>query len=834
MAEYAWDQNALLFLLFFLHGLCAYALGMQFLEVRYNNKLAPIIYSILYAAVTLLGLAITQTMSFVTYIGVFVVLVINTLIFFKANIISKMACILAVLIHVICIRTVTTAVYAAATGLSCYVLSHGEFLFITLVVIYLVMCLMSLTMLKLVNPVYAKMMVHNPKNVLFLAILLALFNIYMLFNSTLYMNPYIVNSIIPHQIIVSVVMLSCTYWGLYFLVRIEIFHSYKEKTEMLEKRAMREAFFKGIVLSDTVASYEVNCTKDTLAVLYSGGQEHTMSSTLNYSKAIAQIVKSFVHEDDIEWVSMRLMPQNILKEYDDGNVDYSFEYRRIVRDGEVVWVHTAINTSVDAQSGDVIALIVVKNINEEKQEELDLRNRAERDSLTGAYNKQATHQNIISFMSQQKSGALLILDVDDFKSVNDNMGHVYGDTVLCEIVDIINTIFRDDDIVGRVGGDEFMVFMKHTCSIPVVMSKAAQLCQSIESTYRDAPYKVCCSVGISIFPRHGDAFDELYQKADSALYESKNKGKNTATIYSGSEFTPHMSTRTAIDSVTTVDNTPEKNYIENVFKILHKSPDIQTALCSVLELILGTYKFERTHVYNCTKHNSDRVALQPMQADDSHVVVSNFKTSQIPQFLLEAFNRHGGFFVENMDNLEITQRNYIGIKDCKSQYILPLIDEGDLLAFVSFVNFAKPLSLSSEQVEELKILCNLISVFFRRQLRNHDLEDYLKAITTVIDRSDNYVYVIDKHDYTVLFLNKKASSVTGDTGSIGRPCYEVFRGRSSPCEDCPMAQLPNDGSDIQKTVMTYNPKLDMMFSTTASYLKWTNDTRACLLDNAKV
>lgn len=159
----------------------------------------------------------------------------------------------------------------------------------------------------------------------------------------------------------------------------------------------------------------------------------------------------------------------------------------------------------------------------------------ERDSLTGLYNKAYTQHYIQTLLRDNPSSlyAFFILDIDSFKQVNDNCGHAFGDMVIAGFSDILKKQFRHDDIVGRIGGDEFAVFVS-VPSMDWVRDKARTLVQELHHEFVNDTCRrqVSVSIGIAIAPYAGTDFDVLYKNADLALYQTKEKGKNGFTIYS--------------------------------------------------------------------------------------------------------------------------------------------------------------------------------------------------------------------------------------------------------------------------------------------------------------
>lgn len=170
-----------------------------------------------------------------------------------------------------------------------------------------------------------------------------------------------------------------------------------------------------------------------------------------------------------------------------------------------------------------------------------LNKKAQIDLLTGVMNKRSFEERVDIILKNSLPGsryAIILLDVDNFKGVNDTLGHAYGDKVLANIGDILRKVFRAEDISGRLGGDEFCVCINATCIndnevIKAVEMKCSQLCDEFHNNYTgsDNSYKISASIGAAICPIHGKSFGELYACADKALYKSKNSGKDTFTIY---------------------------------------------------------------------------------------------------------------------------------------------------------------------------------------------------------------------------------------------------------------------------------------------------------------
>lgn len=182
----------------------------------------------------------------------------------------------------------------------------------------------------------------------------------------------------------------------------------------------------------------------------------------------------------------------------------------------------------------VIAINILSKIRSNKKKK-ELEDKADTDLLTGLTNKLATERKIKDYMTQnpQSQSMLFILDIDNFKKINDTMGHAFGDEVLRSLGQQIGVIFRATDIIGRIGGDEFMIFLKGVSDKQAVYKEA----KKVENFFKNfqageyVKYAATASIGVAIFPHEGNDFETLYKAADQGLYKAKKRGKNQLAFY---------------------------------------------------------------------------------------------------------------------------------------------------------------------------------------------------------------------------------------------------------------------------------------------------------------
>lgn len=215
--------------------------------------------------------------------------------------------------------------------------------------------------------------------------------------------------------------------------------------------------------------------------------------------------------------------------YESGKTEISFKYERRLTNGLVRWVHNQIRFLTDLDSGHLCALLTAKDIDAEKKAEQDLLVAAKMDKMTMVYNRETTMDQIREILKSQSDSnhVLLMLDVDNFKMLNDTFGHQTGDEFLISLASELKHHFRETDVVGRIGGDEFFALMKNVPDLSIVPRKAGQILDTIIAICDNYEgINLSGSIGISIYPEDGETVEKLYEKADEALYQAKRHGKN--------------------------------------------------------------------------------------------------------------------------------------------------------------------------------------------------------------------------------------------------------------------------------------------------------------------
>lgn len=533
----------------------------------------------------------------------------------------------------------------------------------------------------------------------------------------------------------------------------------------------------------------------------------------------------YVHPDD-----RQAFEQWVQETYRQPN-STGIELRVSRTDGAYLWLRGRSTPMLNREGSPVRAVGVFTDITRQKDEVEALTRKSQLDPLTHLFNKEEMPRRVQSILlgEPDSPGALFIIDVDNFKGVNDNLGHQFGDSVLVEVAQKTQALFRETDVVGRIGGDELAVFARGLPDGAALRERADMLVQTMRSTYfgATAQYAVSISVGIACYPAHGSSFGELYHLADVALYESKGGGKDRYTVYQ-----QHM-TRSLISSRTPVEYTERflNNYFKNdftynVFEMLYETKDMSTSIQKVLELTGRRFAADRVYIF---QYSEDRLRTRntfEWCAPGVQPEIDTLQDLQISdlQSYIDRYSPEG--MLSCTDLSEMDQYTYETLKRQGIQSFLhcAIYDKGEMSGFLGFDWCREKHQWRGDELATLGYLSRILSVFLQRSDARQELVRSHANYMEMLGSLSGYVYVIDAQTYELLYLNKAAESV-GMT--MGHTChYAAFRS-DAPCEGCPIKQLSDDVKSASTDV--YSKLLKRWVNTTASRLHWVGRGTAVLL-----
>ena len=330
------------------------------------------------------------------------------------------------------------------------------------------------------------------------------------------------------QIILTGILLIIIVVSVLLIITAVIRNFNKQITELMEER--QESFVRATEqLYDNI--YELNITKNCSVGKRTREYFKSLGANdLPYSEGLRVIADKQIKEEFREGYVSTFDPPNVIREYERGNHHLRYDFQMSEDADKYFWMRIDAYVFYSAEDDSIHMFTYRKNIEEEKKIQIQ----AVLDEMTRFYSKRETERLIETVLSGTPGGryAFFIFDIDNFKQANDCYGHRFGDFCIKEFSSIIRKHFREKDILGRIGGDEFAAFIP-VPDIGWARKKAGELAEALNTVIenQDRSWQMSVSIGVAVYPEAGTLFEELYGNADKALYETKIRGRNGFTIF---------------------------------------------------------------------------------------------------------------------------------------------------------------------------------------------------------------------------------------------------------------------------------------------------------------
>lgn len=418
-------------------------------------------------------------------------------------------------------------------------------------------------------------------------------------------------------------------------------------------------------------------------------------------------------------------------EEEHGMLEYRVNVADIGQEPEYAW-HRTIYKSVPGEGGEILRILGrTEDITRERRIQDEMELKLKQDDLTGLLNKSTTKSEIEAFLKKNVRGthALMLIDVDNFKGINDTLGHMFGDNVLITIAKKIQDLFRATDIVGRIGGDEFMVFMKHTDYYQAKF-KAENICKNVRQTYHGGgqeEVEVSCSVGVAIVGTVKESYSSLFSKADMAMYQAKESGKNQYRIAEATD--PLWKIRKAARIEPRIDQykagkVQDMDFLSEAFTLLSHSKDVNDSLNVLMERIGRQYDLGIVSVLECDRERGELIQTNCWTRENGVIYEPQFVDkfedwdgfmSGFDEWGLAYINDcWGDEFVSDKDKAVFRERNMRALVNCSFSYFE--LGEG----YVSFCDLEKPRVWTNFEKETFLELTRMLSVFVALRVQREE------------------------------------------------------------------------------------------------------------------
>ncbi len=302
----------------------------------------------------------------------------------------------------------------------------------------------------------------------------------------------------------------------------------KDVTEGLatedRRRAWQDERYRLLTEMTNKMSFDYDSDTDTVLLYIDRTGDGVEAQVIpHYLEKLASTRSGVVHPDDMDDV------RRMFEDARAGAAEVSAEYRANYYGHGYAWYRANLFVAHDnAGAWHLVGLI--ENIEDER----DLRYRAENDAATGLSNHATTQDLVAAALAKpavREHSVCVVLDIDDFKAVNDNSGHMEGDALLRKVGSVLRSSFRESDVIGRVGGDEFVLLLKEV-DMDVVLRKLNQVRAQISATaVPGLGHAPTLSVGVYATCSDDRTYRDVFTRADEALYQAKRAGKNRVQVY---------------------------------------------------------------------------------------------------------------------------------------------------------------------------------------------------------------------------------------------------------------------------------------------------------------
>ncbi len=582
------------------------------------------------------------------------------------------------------------------------------------------------------------------------------------------------------------------------------------------------------ILSEAEGEKIIDYNAKTDVMIIRTNDEYGMAQDEIHSRYMQRFNAGMIYKEDVAYYKAVL--ESLLKSPKHDTIEF-----RIKRfDEDYTWYQANLTSLLGAEG--YVTRIVGRmiNINDRKLKEMELLLRAEKDALTGIYNQGATEQlihNAIQDRNENSLSALMIIDLDNFKEANDLLGHANGDELLEKTADILKEMFKGGDVIGRIGGDEFLVYMRNMETISDADEMAGNIVKSVryDLDFEGQPIRVTCSVGVAVYPYHGKTYEELFEKADRAVYTVKANGKDGYRVYHAASTTVyHANRKVGYDMTKTIDY--DRHIEDQVMQILFEDKVLESALRSSLELMTAKYQFHRGYICgNDSLPISRTIQFTVKKYATGKEAEEHYELKRMVNEILYSFFP-GAAMIHDYDLTAEEMREYFRAEGIKSMLYYPLTSQGEFQGAIVFENHEDvQMELSKSEMEEVRSLFRLMEAHILQIGLMDRLQNFVAQVA-VFDNLDSFVYVVNPDNHEISFINKKVLVDSPDV-KIGDICYKALQNRDTPCENCILRNLDKNDPHCRCTEEMFNYSLRSWTRSSASWLECREENGLALINS---
>ena len=422
-------------------------------------------------------------------------------------------------------------------------------------------------------------------------------------------------------------------------------------------------------------------------------------------------------------------------------------------------------------------------------------------------NNEQQIEEFLADATERKMNALMVFNIDNFLSINDLIGSEEAEHLIVRFNDTIRDFFRGNDIIVRLGGDEFIALVKNIGSINNTERLCKKLLKNISKiTFEEV--RLTASIGVSLFPIHGKNYEELKNKAYQSLVRIKASGKNGYRIYEAALTKTYLVNQNnpSKDSNITLSNLESeqwKSYLEDIcFKLFCNESECDASINTILEIFCLYFGFNRVFVMK-REPNTDvtqryEFAIPGFETDRNQVI-----DALREDYICRMYDLFGNYGICSAGKVnEDPEVSFFMEEMGDSQNLFFALKNGDVFnGGVVFESDSEDPSLK-DNLEYLYSRFNVVLSYINilREFKNPvEAMDRLSMLNSL----DAYAYVVDTDTMQVLYMNRKALSCEKEF-VWGKKCYEVMYKSEACCEGCPLLELKKNNPYDNAKMESFN------------------------------
>ena len=512
-----------------------------------------------------------------------------------------------------------------------------------------------------------------------------------------------------------------------------------------------------------------------------------------------------------------------------GTEYHSTEFKLNTKNGGFQWYFSTFSTIYDEEGNALRVVGLLRNIHAQKVEQQKLLIRAETDQMTGLYNKATTESKIQASLRELNGNSyevLMLVDIDDFKKINDTFGHLKGDDVIIDIAKTLQEYKGDYGIAGRLGGDEFCVFLTNVLDTQLACEKAALIAERLREVYHDE-CQVTLSIGIAATNQQ-IPYNVLLENADTALYQAKLNGKNRYYLYADDmERGKYENDRGESPARSDHDTA----FLDSLLSTLFASTNTYTAIEQAMALVGKHFDIDKICIweYGFNKNFVDCTHQWCRKSTDNDMSLRQ----HTPAAILEELSAMGTDGITYSSDTSLIKTNTASMNPA-AEGIQKLMQcdirsNGKRIGFICFYSMDKDTTWPAQTLTSFKQIFRLFGEAIKSKQASRTMallrDDTIKAFDLVQDP----MIVVDKNSFEVMYFNENAQEYFPKL-SLNSKCYACMHQESGPCADCPVHKITENNPTVSCTKKSrlIDEPLDVHMTT----INWSSDSHSFLISTS--